>query len=174
MLIHISKKIGRITMERFLTVISACMLAASGYGPESDQTMSEKEKKVVADAVTKRVEEYVNSMKKIDIDEMLSFWADSENFVKAGDGSLVVGYEKFAAPQREKMSKVTSVNYVNTMNPNIYVLAKDAASFSFEFEWSMTGADGDVMKSKGSWTYVFKKFGDEWKVVHSTGSHLND
>jgi ketosteroid isomerase-like protein len=150
------------------------MLTASGCGPDIDQTLSENERKAVAEAVTNRVEAYVNSMKDLDIDKMLSFWADSENFVKAGDGFLLVGYEKFAALQREKMSKVATVKYVNTMNPNIYVLAKDAASFSFEFEWSMTGTSGDIMNSKGSWTYVFKKFGDEWKVIHSTGSHLND
>ena len=134
--------------------------------------MSKKEKDAVKEKVTKRVEDYVASMKKLDIEKMLTFWANTEKFVKAGDGSIVVGYEKIAAQQREKMSTITSVNYVNVTNTHIYVLAIDAASFSFEFEWSMTNKTGDTMNSKGSWTYVFKKFNNEWKVIHSTGSHL--
>lgn len=159
-------------MERFLYLIGACMLTASGCNEGSDQIISEKEKEAVVKEVTIRVEEYVNSMMNIEIDKMLSFWANTENFVKAGDGSIVVGYEKFADQQREKMSTITSVNYVNVTNSHVYVLAPDAASFTFEFEWSMTDNSGKEMKSNGSWTYVFKKFGDDWKVVHSTGSHL--
>jgi hypothetical protein len=147
------------------------MLTASGC-TNSDENLSRKEKEAIEEAVTKRVEEYVNSMLNLDIEKMLSFWANSENFVKTGDGSIVVGYEKFAAQQREKMSTITSVNYVNVTNSHTYVLAHDAASFSFEFEWSMTDNSDKEMKAKGSWTYVFKKFGNEWKVVHSTGSHL--
>ena len=161
-------------MDKIISTIGICMLVAQGCGSDTNDVMSEKEKLVVEKAVTQRIKEYVESMKKLDIEKMLSFWADTENFVKAGDGTIVVGYEKFAAQQREKMSKIVAINYVNTSNPNIYVLAKDAASYTFEFEWSMTSESGNVLKSKGSWTYVFKKFGDEWKVVHSTGSHLND
>lgn len=158
-------------MERCLYLIGACMLTASGC-TNSDESISIKEKEAVREAVIKRVEEYVNSMMNLDIEKMLSFWANTEHFVKAGDGSIVVGYEKFAGQQREKMSTIKSVNYVNVTNSHVYVLAPDAASFTFEFEWSMTGDSDEEMKSRGSWTYVFKKFDDEWKVVHSTGSHI--
>lgn len=161
-------------MNNIISTIGICMLLAQGCGSDIQDSMSEKEKVAVEKAVTQRVREYVASMKKLDIEKMLSFWADTEDFVKAGDGTILIGYEMFAAQQREKMSKIISVNYVNTLNANIYILAKDAASFTFEFEWSMTSESGKVLKSKGSWTYVFKKFADEWKVVHSTGSHLND
>jgi hypothetical protein len=50
--------------------------------------------------------------------------------------------------------------------------ANDAASFSMEYEWSMISKDGNTVNAKGSWMYVFKKFGEAWKVVHSAGTHL--
>ena len=103
---------------------------------------------------------------------MLSFWANSENFVHAGDGVLTVGYDKFAAKQRNNISNIVSVKIVETKNTQIYVLSKNAVSYSFEFEWSMIKRSGDIISSRGSWTYVFKKFGSEWKVVHSTGTHI--
>ena len=105
---------------------------------------------------------------------MLSFWAETEDFVLAGDGSLVVGYDKIAAKQRENFSKVTSVDSVNIENSHVYVLSENAASYGFEFEWSMTLKSGAIKTSRGSWTYVFKKFGGKWKVVHSAGTHLSN
>ena len=139
---------------------------------EENNIMNQQEINAIKKAVENRVLQYVTDLKALNIDKMLSFWADSDEFVTAPDGKMVVGYKDFANGQRQKFSEVSSVAYVNIHNTHVYVLAKDAASFTFEFGWEMGKKSGEKIISKGTWTYVFKLFGDDWKVVTSTGTHI--
>ena len=133
--------------------------------------MNQQEINLIKKAVEDRATKYVNDMKALNIDKMLSFWADTEEFVAAPDGNMVVGYSIFADRQIQKFTEISSVEKVDIDSIHIYVLAKDAASFTFRFNWGMTKKTGEKIESEGTWTYVFKLFDDEWKVVHSTGTH---
>ncbi len=85
---------------------------------------------------------------------------------------MAVGYDAWAERLRDNQAKRPTVNSIAKSNEHVYVLARDAVSYSLEFEWSMTTIEGDTLKSRGAWTYVFKKFEDTWRVVHSAGTHL--
>jgi ketosteroid isomerase-like protein len=103
---------------------------------------------------------------------MLDFFVNTEEFVFAGDGLLVVGFDKYAVRLRNVISNFTEVTGFEYKEPHVYVLSKDAASWSMEYEWSVTNKEGNSVNAKGSWMYIFKKFDDAWKVVHSAGTHL--
>ena len=92
--------------------------------------------------------------------------------VLAGDGVITVGYDNFANQLREMMSNCAEFTSFAYKKPHVYVLCNDAASLSMEYEWSMIDNDGNTVNAKGSWMYVFKKFDEVWKVVHSAGTHL--
>jgi ketosteroid isomerase-like protein len=164
-------------MKKYLSVIPLVFLlcfvvGCRQQGEEAAKELSRQEKDVIARAVEKTVSDYLDAVKRIDIEQMLNFWADTEGFVFAGDGSLTVGYDKYANQLREMMSNTAEVTSMEFRNPHVYVLSNDAASFSMEYEWSMIIKDGKTVNAKGSWMYVFKKFGEVWKVVHSAGTHL--
>jgi ketosteroid isomerase-like protein len=163
-------------MGKYLSVIPLTLLLCLTFGCQKGEEfaveLSDQEKQSIARAVEDTVSDYIDAVKKIDIERMLNFWADTEGFVFAGDGSLTLGYDKYANQLREMMSNTAEVTSMEFRNPHVYVLSNDAASFSMEYEWSMIIKDGKTVNAKGSWMYVFKKFGGAWKVVHSAGTHL--
>jgi len=165
-------------MKKLLTIIPLvillCFTFSCQQAEEVAEIMSEQEKDAIAQAVEARIADYTDAIKQLDIERMLDFWADTEGFVFAGDGLLTVGYDKYAEQLREAISNTAEVTSLAHKKPYIYVLSKDAASLSMEYEWSMIDKAGNTINAKGSWTYVFKKFDDVWKVVHSAGTHLYD
>ena len=54
----------------------------------------------------------------------------------------------------------------------MYPLAPDAAVCSTEFEWSFGLDSGEHLRSQGAWTYVFKRIGETWRIVHLGGAHV--
>ncbi len=159
-------------MVRVKFTLLICAVIIQACTPPSPSAMSEQERAAVAEAVAQRVEGYVDAISTLDLDRMLQFWADTDEFVFAGDGSLTVGYDVYAAQLREAIGSTAQVNSIEIREPHIYVLSSDAAAYSMEFEWSMTSVAGDTTRSRGAWTYVFKRLDGEWKVVHSAGTHL--
>ncbi len=75
---------------------------------------------------------------------------------------------------RDWFANIDTVSSCSMTNGHPYVLAGDAASFTTEYEWTIVTTAGDTVTAHGSWTYVFKSFDGEWKVVHSAGTHLYD
>ena len=163
-------------MKKLLTILPLVFLLCFTFSCQKAEVvaeeLSDQKKEEIARAVEERVADYADAIKKIDMERMLNFWADTEGFVFAGDGLLTVGYDKYANQLREMMSNTAEVSSIEFGNFHVYVLSNDAASLSMEYEWSMIDKDGNTINAKGSWMYVFKKFGDVWKVVHSAGAHL--
>lgn len=46
--------------------------------------------------VQRTLDDYANAVKRKDLTAMLSFWSDSEDFVLAGDGTILGGYDQWA------------------------------------------------------------------------------
>ncbi|NIM49664.1 MAG: DUF4440 domain-containing protein [Gemmatimonadales bacterium] len=123
-------------------------------------------------AVTARVDGYVQAIRDLDLSYMEGFWADVEGFTVAGDGVLTAGYSPWIEQLRSLVTSIESVSYVEISDPRVYVLGPDAASYSMAYRWSFNMKDGSVLSAKGSWMYVFRRFQDAWKVVHSAGAHV--
>jgi ketosteroid isomerase-like protein len=134
--------------------------------------LSTEERARIAEEVDATVRGYVSAIQSLDADRMLAFWADVDGFAMARDGALIVGYEPWAALIQTFVETTSEVTHTELRNPQVYVLARDAASYSTEFEWSITSVEGVTTNVSGSWTYVFKRFPEGWRVVHSAGTHV--
>ena len=145
-----------------------------GCSPESmkEDSMSEQEIVEVRKAIETRVMDHVSNMRSLNLEKMLTFWVDSDDFVACPDGKMIVGFSDFANRQRQNWAQVSSVDNVDVYEKHTCVLARDAASFTFKFSWNRTKKSGEKTYSKGTWTYVFKLIDGQWKVVHSTGTHI--
>ena len=150
-----------------------CLLLSCGPSAPPTQ-LSTEEKARIAEEVDATVREYFSAIRALDADRLLAFWADVEGFAMATDGALIVGYEPWADQIRTTVETTSEFTHAELRNPQVYVLARDAASYSMEFEWSKTSVDGVTTSCSGSWTYVFKRFPEGWKVVHSGGTHIFD
>jgi ketosteroid isomerase-like protein len=158
------------TMRRFvfaafaLTVFAACQPATT--------ELTEVQEAEIAAAVERRVAEYGEAVHSRDMDWFSNFWAAVDGFVFAGDGELSPGHDEYMNQLRESMEGMMTLIRFGFSNGHTYVLAPDAASHTAAFDWSIVNAAGDTVSSRGSWTYVFKRFDGEWKVVHSNGTHI--
>ena len=163
-------------MKKLLMILPLILVLCFTFGcqkaEEVAKELSDQEKEEIARAVEERFADYVDAMKKMDLERMINFWADTEEFVVASDGLLAVGYDNFANRMREFVSNTAEVTSFEFWNPHVYILSNDAASLSNEFKWSLIDKDGNKVNAKGSYMYVFKKFDEVWKVVHSAGTHI--
>jgi ketosteroid isomerase-like protein len=134
--------------------------------------LTEDQKAEIAGAIEQRVEGYMEAVKRYDADWLLNFWADVDGFVYAEDGNLVFGHDAIANPTRDWIAALETVIQAEFSNGHTFVLAPDAACHTTEYQWSVVTTEGDTLSSRGSWTYVFKQFDGEWKVVHSNGGRV--
>jgi ketosteroid isomerase-like protein len=123
--------------------------------------------------IRQTVDDYFENVKSKNLDAMLSFWSDSEDFIHAGDGSVFGGYEKWSnwLTDRNKKGTVEEWLYWNNSDIHVIVLSKDAAAYTMNFENAFI-ENGETRKVTGSWTYVFRKSELGWQVVMSNGHHI--
>ena len=116
---------------------------------------------------------YAQAIKRGDVEWLLNFFADDKNFVLADDGELSADYQlRVGKRYREDIENIKEVLHSQFMNGHAYVLDKEAVSYVTNFDWGMITISGDTVKSKGSWLHVFKKLDEDWKVIHSAGTHI--
>ncbi len=152
-----------------LGVLSTVGVTACSTAAPVDLTQAEKG--VIASAVEARVNGYVDAARRRDVDWFLGFWADTDEFVLAGDGNLV-GHDGWADQVRKAVADTRDILAFEFFNRHTYVLARDAAVHTTQFRWALVQMNGDTLRMHGSWSYVFKKIDGVWKVVHSAGTHL--
>ncbi len=159
-------------MKRYFFLFLACVIITQGCTNNSTEVLTEQEKAIITEEVKARVDDYFDAAKQLDHERLLDFWANTERFVIAVDGSLVVGYDKHSIQYKDFNLNIDKVNYFEKNDPHVYVLARDAASYATEFRFSLTMKSGDTLNAKGSFMHVFKKFDDTWRVVHCAGTHI--
>ncbi len=150
----------------------AVVLLASGCIPPPEAEMDAATKEAVRSAVEERVLGYFQAMRDSDLEYMLGYYADSDDFVYADFGNPTLGYDDYADFLRGFVESGMSITSLEVDPPHIVVLSSSVASSSFEYSWTMADAEGNSLSAVGAWTYVFKKIDGVWQVVHSTGAHL--
>jgi len=100
------------------------------------EELSEEEKEQIELEILQTVEDYVEEVKSRDLEGILSFWSDSEDFIHAGDGSIFGGYEKWSNWIRMgiKNDVVDEYLYWNNTDIHVIVLARNAAAYIMNFD----------------------------------------
>ncbi len=159
-------------MRTFAPISMAAVLLAFGCTAPATDELDSVTRETVRSAVEERVLGYFQAMRDSDLEYMLGYYADSDDFVYADFGNPTQGYDEYAAFLRGFIESGMSVTSLEVDPPHIVVLSSTVASVNFEYSWTMADADGNPLSAVGAWTYVFKKIDGVWQVVHSTGAHL--
>lgn len=122
--------------------------------------------------VRDRLDKYAAANTKKDLDAILSFWSDSDDFVFAGDGTILGGFDRWAAVARNDVDQTDRWNYWNWENMHILPLSRDAASVTLEFEYEKVVVQVETVRGYGSWTYVMKRTETGWQVYQANGHHI--
>jgi ketosteroid isomerase-like protein len=134
--------------------------------------MTQAEAERIREAVTRCLNDYVEASLSLDAEKCLDCFARTEEPVMTPDGKLLVGWDAHVEYFREGLKPLRTADYFRFKNLHVYPLAPDAAVCSAEFEWSFGLDSGDHLRSEGAWTYVFKRIGETWRIVHSGGTHV--
>lgn len=156
-------------MKKILLIVALFVLGCTIN--DSKDNLSDSEKKEITEVIELKIQGYVEAVKRGDVEWLLNFWADDKDFVFAGDGEIKdkLGIDKRI---RDFIGETKKVRHIKVMNGHTYILGKEAVSHATEFDWGIITLAGDTINSKGSWLYVFKKFDEDWKVIHSAGTHI--
>ena len=134
--------------------------------------MSQEERQNVVAEIHERLDSYADAVTRLDIDAMLSFWMDSEEFVFAGDGVILGGYDEWTSLMSQRSGETEQWLHFNFHNVKVVVLSRNAASATVELDNRRVWANGDTASTGGAWTYVLRKDEGEWKVIQTTGTHV--
>ena len=158
-------------MNHAVTGIAASALLVAACGTSEKSSFDESQQQAVALEIHQRLDEYSDAVTRRDLDAILSFWSDSGELVFAGDGAILGGYDEWATIARRDNEHVDHWIHWTWNNVHVLPLSRNSASATLEFNYEKVLLSGENVKGYGSWTYVFRRTPDGWKVFHSNGHH---
>ncbi|WP_242156849.1 YybH family protein [Aestuariivivens sediminis] len=138
----------------------------------SSQSSDKKWELQVKNEINSVLEKYRNAMLSHDYKDMISFWSNSDDFVMGSDGRIIGGYQDWVVETTHHYENTLKFEQWDWENIHILPLSKSLASVTLEFEFKSIDLKNNIYHAIGSWTYVFKKDDDSWKVIHSNGHHI--
>ena len=148
------------------------LLFFSGCQSKSVRELSLQDRDVIVQEIKQRLEEYRDAVMRRDLEEYLGFWSDSDEFVFAGDGRILGGYEEWAKLTTQHNAETEKWLKWDYGDMHIVVLGQNAATCTTEIEMGKLNVDGSTQNLKVVWTYVFKRHGDVWRVIQTNGTHI--
>jgi hypothetical protein len=140
--------------------------------PAESSQMTDEEKALVAASAKQALLDYEEALKQMDWNRIFEFLVDGDELVFAEDGMLKSGKDTLVENLKEKTGAIKKINLLEYTNKHVYVLSKDAAVITLEFNQSFTLVTDDIVRQRGSWIFVFHRINDEWKIVHAGGTHI--
>jgi ketosteroid isomerase-like protein len=141
----------------FIVIILTCRIT---YG----QTDKEAEK--IVEEILAVTNKYNQTWGTINMLKVAEFHSDS-TFRYYRNMKLSVGSNEEFKKVYPQILKGTKSFTMKVENPVVQVLAKDAALIGFTALAELITLDNKVLDvGTGAYTYVWKKIGDQWKIVH--------
>jgi hypothetical protein len=134
-----------------------------------DSQLSEKEIEEIKREIIKRTEKQENDLNKLDYEEIMTFYADVDDFIIFGDGYYWGDYITIDLIW-ESFTKIYKENTWEFSNPKIHVFSKDIASLLVEFDHERI-QDGEAKGGHGCCSFGMQKIDGDWKAFTMHVTH---
>jgi ketosteroid isomerase-like protein len=134
--------------------------------------MTEENKAEVAASIEETFSNYVEATLKMDWEPTLQIYLDSDKLVFAANGSVIIGKISFVEAMNQLTNTIKEFNALEIIKKYIYVLSRNSAVLTIEFNESYISISDDLIHTHGSFIYVFQRIDGEWKIVHAGGTHI--
>ena len=124
-------------------------LLSSIAPPCAGQAPSESDAEAIRGEIREVLDRYREAMLSRDYDAMLSFWSESPDFVFAGDGRILGGFEVWKAETTRHDGQTRSWEQRDWQSVHIGPLSKTAASATLEFRFRWVDSDGRTRNGRG-------------------------
>lgn len=153
-------------MKKFFisTIFLILALSATGVAQNSNARAIARAKANEA-AVKAAFETLVEGIREVDADKVMSIYHnDPRTLFFNYNGSATIGWETMNENRKASYAKRKNVNLEIT-GLRVEVLSLTSAYVSCK--WKQTQEyEGNVEQSTGRMTLIFKKWGNDWKVMH--------
>jgi hypothetical protein len=151
-----------------LTIIST-----SCYN-QKECDLTDDQKKLISNEIETIVKNFFNP-NTLDYETHTGLRANKEGYLMGGEGKILfTDYATYNKSMKTSFAGIQRFTDFETVAIYVYVLAKDAATCTTEFKSKFLTTAGDTVINNGCWTFVFKKFDKEWKVIQENGTHLRE
>lgn len=112
----------------------------------------------------------VRDLNELDTVGLMSHFHQSESTLFVIDGMKMKGYGQIRAGLGFHTAQIMERELI-ILDQSVEVLSPDMAIQVVEFTDEVTPREGETATSKGTWTSLYKKMDDGWKVVMVHESH---
>jgi len=136
--------------------------------------LSEDQKKLISTEIETIVNNFFNP-NTLTYETHTGLRANKEGYVMGGEGKILfTDYSTYNESMKSGFAGIQRFTDFETVAIYVYVLCEDAATCTTEFKSKFLTTAGDTIINNGCWTFVFKKFDNDWKVIQENGTHLRE
>lgn len=144
-----------------------------GCRPQEKQLSADEIAQIKSDIII-RSERHAKDLKNLDYKEVMTFYANVDDFIIFGDGYYWGDYSTIDGIWKDFTGGVKKILTWELYNPKIHVFSKDIASCLVEFYHERINASGDTTKGHGSFSLGMQKIDGDWKAVTMNVTHNYD
>ncbi len=149
-------------------------LMLTGSCRQKERNLSGSEIAQIKNDIIKKSEKHASDLENHDLKAVLTFYADTADFVIFGDGYYWGDYQTAEGVLNGMVGKDGWRKMLkwDLRNHKVYVFSENAASHLVEFDHEHLDTGGDTIRSSGCFTYGMQKIRGEWKAVTVHVSHI--
>lgn len=138
---------------------------------QQKKQLSDAEITQIKSDIIKRSEKLTQALRDLDYKGIMSFYADTDDFVVFGDGYYWGDYKTIDGIWKDFTTYVQKMLKWDLYNPKIHVFSKDVASCLVEFYNERIEYGGDTTKGHGCLSFAMQKINGDWKAVTMHVTH---
>ncbi|MCM8568555.1 LptF/LptG family permease [Gramella jeungdoensis] len=138
-----------------------------------NENLTEKEVEQIKKEIIQRAEKQATDLQNLDYEQIMTFYADVDDFIVYGDGYYWGDYITIDRLWKS-FTKNVKENTWTFSNPKIHVFNKDVASLLVEFDHHRTHPNGAKRGGHGCFSFGLQKIESDWKVVTMHVTHNYD
>jgi ketosteroid isomerase-like protein len=134
--------------------------------------LSEKQQATIKQEVEQTMQSLLQNFSRADIDGILKFYSDDPGFLAPDPEGKISDNPTFRKATREFFQTVSSET-IQTKHQDVRILAADTVVLAWQGSFQTQMKDGAVLKCDSyAATFVFRRIGNEWKIIYDHESGL--
>ena len=140
------------------------VLLAVGCG-RGQEPLTHEQKAAVADSVKLVLDGYSQAVKSLDADRVIDYYLDTPGFVLASNDEYYPSRDSLHRMLQSHLKMLRSIDSLAWIDPQVIVLAKDAATITTVFYEKLTFSACTSVDLRGHFTFVLQNSSRGWKFV---------
>ena len=159
-------------MKTFLIFSLIYFLTLGITGPSKGQSLSNLQKSTIEKQVDSIFQSMVKAAENLDYDQISKGVDDSHHAGFMVDGSYYAKYDSLITILKANLRSGTKQK-ITLQNKKITVLSDRIVLLTALGETNVDLATGQSFHVKFTWSFVYEKFNNDWKVIYSHQARVN-